>query len=100
MPSACAAASPTSRRCASRDASCSAGHALGVFCEGTRQPSEEIGPVQPGAALIALAEGAPIVPVVIQGTIYIKQSLRHPVTVMFGPPLAVGADGAARKDLP
>ena len=66
-----------------------AGHALGVFCEGTRQPSEAIGRVQPGAALIALSEGAPIVPVVIQGTIYIKQSLRHPVTVMFGPPLAV-----------
>ena len=66
-----------------------AGHALGVFCEGTRQPSEAIGPVQPGAALIALSEGAPIVPVVIQGTIFIKQSLRHPVTVMFGPPLAV-----------
>ena len=77
-----------------------AGHPLGVFCEGTRQPSEEIGRVQPGAALIALSEGAPIVPVVIQGTIYIKQSLRHPVTVMFGPPLAVGADGAARTDLP
>ena len=66
-----------------------AGHPLGVFCEGTRQPSEAIGTVQPGAALIALAEGAPIVPVVIQGTIYIKKSLRHPVTVMFGPPLAV-----------
>ena len=46
-----------------------AGHPLGVFCEGTRQPSEAIGTVQPGAALIALAEGAPIVPVVIQGTI-------------------------------
>ena len=27
-------------------------------------------------------------PVVIQGTIVIKQSLRHPSTVMFGPPLA------------
>ena len=66
-----------------------AGHPLGVFCEGTRQPSEEIGRVQPGAALIALAEGAPIVPAVIQGTIYIKRSLRSPVTVMFGPPLAV-----------
>jgi 1-acyl-sn-glycerol-3-phosphate acyltransferase len=66
-----------------------AGHPLGVFCEGTRQPSEAIGTVQPGAALIALAEGAPIVPVVIQGTIFIKKSLRHPVTVMFGPPLAV-----------
>jgi 1-acyl-sn-glycerol-3-phosphate acyltransferase len=66
-----------------------AGHALGVFCEGTRQSSEAIGKVQPGAALIALAEGAPIVPVVIQGTIFIKKSLRHPVTVMIGPPLAV-----------
>ena len=66
-----------------------AGHPLGVFCEGTRQPSEAIGKVQPGAALIALAEGAPIVPVVIQGTIHIKKSLRSPVTVMFGPPLAV-----------
>jgi 1-acyl-sn-glycerol-3-phosphate acyltransferase len=66
-----------------------AGHPLGVFCEGTRQQSEAIGPVQPGAALIALSEGAPIVPVVIQGTIFIKQSLRHPVTVMFGPPLTV-----------
>ena len=66
-----------------------AGHPLGVFCEGTRQPSEAIGTVQPGAALIALAEGAPIVPAVIQGTIYIKRSLRSPVTVMFGPPLAV-----------
>jgi 1-acyl-sn-glycerol-3-phosphate acyltransferase len=66
-----------------------AGHPLGVFCEGTRQASEEIGRVQPGAALIALSEGAPIVPVVIQGTIFIKQSLRHPVTVMFGPPLTV-----------
>jgi 1-acyl-sn-glycerol-3-phosphate acyltransferase len=66
-----------------------AGHPLGVFCEGTRQPSEAIGTVQTGAALIALAEGAPIVPVVIQGTIFIKKSLRSPVTVMFGPPLAV-----------
>ena len=66
-----------------------AGHALGVFCEGTRQSSEAIGPVQPGAALIALSEGAPIVPVVIQGTIFIKQRLRHPVTVMFGAPLPV-----------
>ena len=72
-----------------------AGYPLGVFCEGTRQPSEEIGRVQPGAALIALSEGAPIVPAVIQGTIYIKQALRSPVTVMFGPPLAVEA-GTAR----
>ena len=72
-----------------------AGYPLGVFCEGTRQPSEQIGRVQPGAALIALSEGAPIVPAVIQGTIYIKRALRSQVTVMFGPPLAVQA-GTAR----
>ena len=77
-PSACAAASPTSRRCGWRGACCAPAIRSGVFFEGTRQPSEEIGRVQPGAALIALAEGAPIVPVVIQGTIYIKQSLRTP----------------------
>ena len=34
-------------------------------------------------------------PAVIQGTIYIKKALRSPVTVMFGPPLAVEA-GTAR----
>jgi 1-acyl-sn-glycerol-3-phosphate acyltransferase len=72
-----------------------AGYPLGVFCEGTRQPTEEIGRVQPGAALIALAEGAPIVPAVIQGTKSIRHSLRSPVTVMFGPPLAV-AQSAGR----
>jgi hypothetical protein len=32
---------------------------------------------------------------VIQGTIFIKKSLRHPVTVMFGPPLVVPV--AARR---
>ena len=40
-------------------------------------------------------------PVVIQGTIYIKKSLRHPVTVMFGPPLKVtetASRGRAYRD--
>ena len=46
-PSPCAAASPTSRRCAWRAASCAQGKLLGVFFEGTRQPSEEIGAVRP-----------------------------------------------------
>ena len=40
-------------------------------------------------------------PVVIQGTIFIKKSLRHPVTVMFGPPIVVAETarrGAAYRD--
>jgi 1-acyl-sn-glycerol-3-phosphate acyltransferase len=64
-----------------------AGHVLGIFAEGTRQPTEEIGKVMPGAALIALSEGVPIVPCVIQGSIHIKDDLFHPVTVVFGEPL-------------
>jgi 1-acyl-sn-glycerol-3-phosphate acyltransferase len=63
------------------------GRVLGIFAEGTRQPTEEIGRVMPGAALLALSEGVPIVPCVIQGSIYIKDDLFHPVTVVFGEPL-------------
>ena len=43
------------------------GHALGLFVEGTRQRSGTPGPVQPGAAMVALQEGVPIVPVVSVG---------------------------------
>jgi 1-acyl-sn-glycerol-3-phosphate acyltransferase len=64
-----------------------AGKVLGIFAEGTRQHSEEIGKVMPGAALLALSEGVPIVPCVIQGSIFIKDDLFHPVTVVFGEPL-------------
>ena len=64
-----------------------AGKVVGIFAEGTRQPTEEIGKVMPGAALIALSEGVPIVPCVIQGSIHIKDDLFHPVTVVFGEPM-------------
>ncbi len=39
------------------------GHCLGVFVEGTRQARTTIGPVQPGAAMVALSERVPLVPV-------------------------------------
>jgi 1-acyl-sn-glycerol-3-phosphate acyltransferase len=67
-----------------------AGKVVGIFAEGTRQPTEEIGKVMPGAALIALSEGVPIVPCVIQGSIFIKDDLFHPVTVVFGEPMHFG----------
>ena len=44
------------------------GHALGLFVEGTRQRSGVPGEVQPGAAMVALQESAPIIPVAIHGS--------------------------------
>ena len=38
------------------------GHALGMFAEGTRQRSGVPGPVQPGAAMVAVNEGVPLIP--------------------------------------
>jgi 1-acyl-sn-glycerol-3-phosphate acyltransferase len=69
------------------------GHVLGVFAEGTRQPTEAVGPIQHGAAMVALAEQAPIVPCVIQGSIYLKERPWHPVTVVFGEPMTFSAAG-------
>lgn len=44
------------------------GKALGIFPEGTRSKSGVLGPAHPGAALIALRTGAPVLPVAITGT--------------------------------
>jgi 1-acyl-sn-glycerol-3-phosphate acyltransferase len=63
------------------------GKALGLFVEGTRQRSGVPGEVKPGAAMVALHEGVPVVP----GTIYGSQHWRlgnfAPVTVAWGEPL-------------
>ena len=44
------------------------GRALGIFVEGTRQKTGVPGKAQPGAAMVALQEGVPVVPVGIYGT--------------------------------
>ena len=64
-----------------------AGNLLGIFVEGTRQPNEAIGDGAAGRGDDRAAEGAPIIPVVIQGTTGSSSPLRHPATVAFGPPL-------------
>ena len=63
------------------------GNALGLFVEGTRQRSGVPGEVQPGAAMVAIQEGVPVVPVAIHGTE--SWSLRHPspVSIAWGEPL-------------
>jgi 1-acyl-sn-glycerol-3-phosphate acyltransferase len=61
------------------------GHPLGLFVEGTRQRSGVPGEVQPGAAMAALQEEVPVVPVAIHGT-HGWKPLR-PVSVAWGEPL-------------
>ncbi len=71
------------------------GKALGLFVEGTRQRSGVPGEVKPGAAMVALQEGVPVV----VGTIYGSQLWRlgnfAPVTVSWSEPLRF--DGLPRN---
>lgn len=63
------------------------GHALGLFAEGTRQRSGVPGEVQPGAAMVALQEGVPVIPVAVHGSYTWKPGNFHPVSIAFGSPL-------------
>ncbi len=63
------------------------GHALGLFVEGTRQLSGIPGEVQPGAAMVALQESVPIIPVAIHGTQEWKPGNFKPVSIAWGEPM-------------
>ena len=63
------------------------GLALGLFVEGTRQRSGVPGPVQAGAAMVALQEDVPIVPVVVHGSQTWKPGNFHPVSIAWGEPM-------------
>lgn len=82
------------------------GAALLVFPEGTRARVEgELRPARPGAGMLAVLSGAPVVPVYIQGTGRAwPRGRRWPrparVTVTFGPALAFGVrPGVPKKAL-
>ena len=62
------------------------GDALGMFPEGTRQ-AREPGEVKPGAAMIAIQEGVPVVCGAIHGSQDWRFGNFHPVSVAFGEPL-------------
>jgi 1-acyl-sn-glycerol-3-phosphate acyltransferase len=72
-----------------------AGELLGIFVEGTRQESDEIGDARTGAAMLAIAEDAPIVPACIMGTDRQKRNPFHPATVAWGTP--IDASGLRRS---
>jgi 1-acyl-sn-glycerol-3-phosphate acyltransferase len=63
------------------------GHALGIFAEGTRQKAGVPGPVQPGAAMVALQEGVPVICAAIHGSQYWKIGSLAPVSVAWSEPL-------------
>jgi len=63
------------------------GEALGVFVEGTRQKSGVPGHVQPGAAMVALQENAPVVCGAIHGSLSWKLGNFAPVSMVWSEPL-------------
>jgi 1-acyl-sn-glycerol-3-phosphate acyltransferase len=71
------------------------GHALGLFAEGTRQRSGVPGEVKPGAAMVAVQEGVPVVPAAIHGTQDWRIGNFHPVSVSWGEPMTF--DGLPRN---
>jgi 1-acyl-sn-glycerol-3-phosphate acyltransferase len=72
-----------------------AGQVLGLFVEGTRQRTGRPGPAQPGAAMVALQEDVPIVPVAVYGTQFWRIGNFAPCSVAFGEP--VRFDGLPRN---
>lgn len=70
------------------------GDVLVMFPEGTRSPDGRLMPAEPGAALLALRAGAPVLPMAVSGT---QRAMpkgriipkRIEVVVRIGPPMAV-----------
>lgn len=70
------------------------GFLLNIFSEGARTFSGELGPIEPGTALVIRRAGVPVIPCIIQGSYdawprTTKFPRPHPVAVMYGPPLKV-----------
>jgi 1-acyl-sn-glycerol-3-phosphate acyltransferase len=63
------------------------GNVIGLFVEGTRQRSGRPGTAQPGAAMVALQEEVPVVPVAIYGTQHWRIGNFRRCSVAFGEPL-------------
>jgi 1-acyl-sn-glycerol-3-phosphate acyltransferase len=63
------------------------GRIVGLFVEGTRQRNGEPGVAQPGAAMVALQEGVPVLPVAIRGTHVWRPWNFAPCTLAVGEPV-------------
>jgi len=65
------------------------GRAVGLFVEGTRQRSGVPGKAQPGAAMVAIQEDVPVVPVGVYGTQYWRVGNFAPCSIAVGQPFAL-----------
>jgi 1-acyl-sn-glycerol-3-phosphate acyltransferase len=63
------------------------GNVVGLFVEGTRQRSGIPGRAQPGAAMVALQEDVPVVPVAVYGTQFWRIGNLAPCSIAFGEPV-------------
>ena len=63
------------------------GAVVGLFVEGTRQRHGRPGAAQPGAAMVAVQEDVPVVPVSVYGTQFWRIGNFAPCSVAFGEPL-------------
>jgi 1-acyl-sn-glycerol-3-phosphate acyltransferase len=68
-------------------AAAAAGHVVGLFVEGTRQKHGRPGTAQPGAAMVALQENVPVVPVGIYGTQNWRLTNFATCSIAFGEPV-------------
>ena len=64
-----------------------ANNLLGMFVEGTRQKSGRPGRAKPGAAMVAIQEGVPVVPAAIFGSHLWRPGNFAPVSVAWGEPM-------------
>jgi 1-acyl-sn-glycerol-3-phosphate acyltransferase len=68
-----------------------AGRAIGLFVEGTRQKvTKRPGEVLPGAAMVALQAGVPVVPIAVYGTQFWKPWNFAPCSIAVGEPYMIG----------
>jgi 1-acyl-sn-glycerol-3-phosphate acyltransferase len=63
-----------------------AGRAIGVFVEGTRQKTGRPGHAQPGAAMVAIQEDVPVVPIAVYGSQFWKPGNFAPCSIAVGEP--------------
>ena len=64
-----------------------AGHVIGLFVEGSRQRNGRPGRAQPGAAMVALQEDVPVIPVAVYGTQSWRVGNFAPCSIAFGEPV-------------
>jgi len=67
------------------------GGCVGMYCEGGRSRTGELGEAKPGVGRLVLESGAPVVPVAIHGSSGVRgwKRLRFPkVTIQFGEPIS------------